>query len=231
MDRKRNTKTRGKRTLRQKTVTKIRSDAPSQIINLSRYKLCPPRVLVRLGYQNGYVLAHAAGSQTSKAWNANGCFDVDPSLGNLTFDGFDQWMALYGVYRTIRFIAKITAINNESFPVRISTCFFPQFTSSYPLTSWNNQRAIEHACLGAKGGIDRTVIRREISLAELVGVEAYEGDLQQYYGTTGTNPQSIASFNIGIAGFSSTFLTNGVSLALEYEMILELAHPEQIEQV
>lgn len=232
MNRKRNTKARGKRALRQNPSTKINNDNTSVIINLSRHKLCPPRLLVKLGFQQAFTIANPASGQASDYFYANGAFDIDPSVGNLTLDGFNQWMALYGVFRVTHFKAKITAVNREAFPVRIATGFFPATQTTFNPISWNNPHCIEHPALGPLTGMGRTQIVRNMDLAKLIGVAAYEGDLTQYYGTSAMNPSSLASFNIGINSFAvGDLLSNGVNIAIEMELVIELSYPIKIDQV
>jgi hypothetical protein len=165
-------------------------------------------------------------------YNCNGAFDVDPALGNVTMCGFNEWMALYGVFRVRNFAIKITAINNETFPVRIATGFFPQTQTAFTVSQWGNAHCVEHPCMGPATGMARTVIRRAINIDRLLGVRAGTGDLTQYYGTSSSNPGSITSFAIGVSSLAgANVLTNGVSLAIEIQMDLELSYPLKLTSI
>jgi hypothetical protein len=229
MNRKRNPKVRGRKTLRQKTSNQI-NDGVGPIVKLNSFNIVPPRALVRLRYMSPSNLTSASAA-TQKIWNCNGAFDVDPSVGNVTMCGFNEWMALYGVYRVIRFTVKCTAMNNEAFPVRIASGFFPQTQTTFTVSQWGNAHCVEHTCLGAITGVGRTKFRRSIDINRLLGVHASSGDLTQYYGTAASNPGSITSFAIGVSSMNGSVLTNGVSLAIELQMDLELSYPTKLTSI
>lgn len=221
MDRKRNTKARGRKTLRQK---------PSKI-NIERLPLIvPTKQIVRLGFQ-GIKAVTSGTTEGSAYYQINGLYDIDPSVGNLTVLGFDQWMGLYNVFQVKKVKIIVTASNNEAFPVRIASCFFPQSTSSYLRSQWLNEYGIEHETLGPLTGMGRTKFVRTMNLEKLVGVGAYRGDLQQYYGTTTSNPGSLLSFNLAAASMTASVLTNGVTFASTIFFEVELSYPKQIAQV
>lgn len=207
--------------------THVSDDHPSTIVNISKHLIVPPRMLIKLGY-NGNLLMTSASTGTFKQYYPNGCYDVDPSVGNVTLQGYNQWMAFYGAARVVHFKASITAANNESFPVRHSSAFFPKTVSAYSLNMWKNQYAKEHRTLGAELGMGVCKYVHQMSLSELQGTAAYEGDLQQYYATIATNPLSLLSFCIGIQTMTGDVLTNGVAFALDFEFTIELSLPEQL---
>lgn len=222
MNRQDNPKARGRKTLRQKTSKrKIPRGLPL---------IVPAKQIVKLGFEQHKVITSGT-TEGSVYYYANGAFDVDPSVANLTMIGFNQWMALYGVFRVLKFTAKVTAVNLEAFPVRIASCFFPATTSSYLRSQWLNEHGVEHETLGPLTGMCRTKFIRSIKMHDLIKVGAYSGDLSQYYGTSATNPTSLASFNIGAASMSASVLTNGVQLAVTILMEVELSFPIQLAQV
>lgn len=233
MDRKRNTKARGRKALRQNpSTTKIVRDSPSEIVNISRFRIAPPRMLVKLGFQEERTLANAASTNTSFRFTANGAFDIDPSVGNLTMNGFNQWLAIYSVYRVTHFRAKVTFNNLSSFPVRVATGFFPQTHFPFLNTEFlANQWCQEHKTLGPLTGMGNLKVSREISIAKLIGVEAYEGDLNQYYGTASTNPASLCSFNVAVYSIGGNLLPLGVSVVSDIEMVVELSYPTPLLQI
>lgn len=232
MNRKKNQKARGKRTLRQKTVTGIQRDNVAPIVNISRYRITPPRMLVKLGFQEERVLGNAGSTNTSFRFQCNGAYDVDPSVGNLTMNGFNQWMAIYSVYRVTHFKIKMMFNNLSSFPIRVATGFFPQTHFPFLSTEFSsNQWTKEHQTLGPLTGMGRLQVTRSISMAKLIGVEAYSGDLNQYYGTALTNPASLSSFNIAVYSVGGNLIPLGVSVVSEIEMIVELSYPTPLLQV
>jgi hypothetical protein len=226
---------RGKKTLRQKTSTetKIQADKLLNIVDISRFRICPPRMLVKLGYQTALTIANAASAQATKYYYANGAYDIDPSAGNLTMAGFNQWMAIYGVYRVVKVHYKMTFVNLELFPVRIATGFFPAASTTFLITQWNsNEHSKEHNTLGPLTGMGRTVVNRSMNMGRLFDIAAAEGDQNQYYGTSGTNPVTLGSFNISVASFTgANLLANGVGVSFEAEYDLELSFPTPLLQV
>lgn len=224
MNQKRNTKAKGKKTLRQKNNSQLAS------VDVSRFKMQPPKMIVKLGYQKALSVTSASTS-TSIYFNANGAYDIDPTVGNLTLAGFNEWMAIYGIFHVTKFRAKITAINNEVFPLRFATGFFPAFQTVFGTSSWNNLHCVEHPMLGSTAGMGRTTVIREINLRDLIHSANYDGDLNQYYGTSASNPASLTSFNIGLASVDGQALTNGAVFAIEIDLIIELSYPIRKTQV
>jgi hypothetical protein len=232
MDRKRNTKARGRKTLRQNSYTKIKGDNTSAIVNISRWRIAPPRMLVKLGFQEERTLANAASTNTSFRFTANGAYDLDPSVGNLTMNGFNQWMAIYGSYRVIHFKATLTFNNLSSFPIRIATGFFPQTHFPFLNTEFNsNIWCREEKTLGPLTGMGQLKVVRQVELAKLIGTAAYEGDLTQYYGTAASNPTSLASFNVAAYSTGGALMPLGVCIVTDIEMIVELSLPTPLLQV
>ncbi len=220
--RKNSPKVRGRKTLRQKTSKEPIYDSIPLIV--------PQKQTVRLGFQ-GIKTVTSGTTEGSVYYQVNGLYDIDPSVGNLTVIGFDQWMGLYNVFRVKKVTFIVTASNNEAFPVRIASCWFPQSTSSYLRSQWLNEHGIEHETLGPITGMGRTKFVRSCDLRKLIGVGAYDGDLQQYYGTTTSNPGSLISFNMAAASMSASVLTNGVTFASTIYFDVELSYPKQLAQV
>lgn len=216
-------KARGKKTLRKKT-----SNQRQRIRTLPL--IVPPKQVVRLGFEQ-HKLISSGTTEGSIYYYANGAYDIDPVAGNLTMIGFNQWMALYGVYRVLKFTAIVTACNLEAFPVRIASCFFPATTSSFLRSQWLNEHGREHKTLGPLTGESTVKFSRSIELDQLIKVGAYKGDLTAYYGTSATNPSSLASFNMAAATMSASVLGNGVQVAVTIFMDLELSFPIQLAQV
>lgn len=221
---KNNPKVRGRKTLRQKTSQR------KEIIYDSIPLVVPTKQTVRLGFE-GIKTVTSATTEGSVYYYANGLYDIDPSVGNLTVIGFNQWMSLYNVFRVKRVTFIVTASNNEAFPVRIASCFFPQSTSSYLRSQWLNLHGREHETLGPLTGMGRTKFIRSQDLDRLIGVDAVKGDLGAYYGTTSSNPNSLMSFNLAAASMSASVLTNGVTFAVTAYFEVELSYPAQLAQV
>jgi hypothetical protein len=215
-----------------RSMTRIAKDDPSAIVNISRWRITPPRMLVKLAFQEERTLANAGSTNTSFRFSANGAFDIDPSVGNLTMNGFNQWLAMYGVYRVVHFKCKNRFNNLCAFPVRVATGFFPQTHFPFLSTEFGaNQWCEEHQTLGPLTGQGRLSTTRQIEIAKLIGVEAYQGDLNQYYGTTSSNPTSLCSFNIAAYTTGGNLFVAGISVVSEIEMIVELSYPTPLLQV
>jgi hypothetical protein len=221
---------RGKRQQQTTSIIFRETEGQGPIINLTKWHPAPPRVLARLQYQTALTLSGAS-TQVARYFYPNGAFDTDPNVGNLTLNGFNEWSAFYGVNRVINFYAKITAVNLEAFPVRIATGFFPAAVTTMDITKWGSLHAVEHQMLGPLTGQCRSSFSRKMAMPTLIGTEAYSGDLTQYYGTSGSNPTSLASFNIQVASTSASLLANGVTLAVEFFYDIEFSYENRIGQV
>jgi hypothetical protein len=147
-------------------------------------------------------------------------------------NGFNQWMAIYSVFRVVRFSVTNRFSNLQAFPVRVATGFFPQTHFPFLKTEFgSNQWCQEEETLGALTGVGTSTVKRSVDIAKLIGVEAYEGDLNQYYGTLSSNPASLCSYNIAIVSTGGSLLNLGVSVVSEIEMIVELSYPTPLLQV
>jgi len=104
---------------------------------------------------------------------------------------------------------------------------FPFLSTEFGSNQWTK----EHQTLGPLTGMGRLTVTRQVEIAKLVGVEAYQGDLNQYYGTTSSNPTSLCSYNIAVYSTGGNLIPVGISVVSEIEMLVELSFPTPLLQV
>jgi hypothetical protein len=185
--------------------------------------------MVKLRWQGGGVIAGAGLTTTSKPFNCNGAYDVDPAVGGAVVNAFTEWMAIYGVYRVVTFDAKVNLANREAFPVRCASGFFPFVNSTFPNTEWGNVNSIEHRTMAPLTGNSVTKFRHKIDIDRLFGVNASIADLTNFYGTSATNPSTLGNFCIGIASMGAAeLLANGVNYGVTFDLTLELSFPQAL---
>ena len=201
-------------------------DTLSPAINLSRFLKTPPRMIVKLRWQGGGVLAAAGSGTASKPFNANGVYDVDPAVGGAAANGFAEWMTLYGVYRVLHVRAHVQFANREAFPVRCATGFFPSVNSAFPATEWGNTFCREHNVLGPLTGKGVTTATHAMDIDKLFDVNAVRGDLPNFYGTSASNPTTLGNFCIGVNSMGGAdLLVNGVNYGITLDYTMELSFP------
>jgi len=92
--------------------------------------ILPPSLVTKLKYIVARPLINVGINTASIQLNANGIFDVDPSLGSTAVPGFVEWTALFKKYRVVRVKSTCTFVNRESFPVLINLGFDRIFYSA-----------------------------------------------------------------------------------------------------
>lgn len=230
MDRKRNTKVRGRRTLRQKTF--IATQGPNgygyvpPTISLCPWISAPPSLEIKLRYNIERRL-NAAASYDSFGWNAGGMYDVDPSLGSTAMPGFVEWMALYNTYQVISARVNVAVTNlSATTPYELQFLFLQGTVAAGALvpTYYGNAYS-ETKMVSIAGGQDRAFYKKKINLADIVGAEQYWGEVSNYTGTAGTNPATPIQFVFGQSSPTGAS-SSGCCIAGYIEFIARLSAPK-----
>ncbi len=204
-------------------------DTLTPAINLSKFLKCPPRLIVKLRWQGGGVLAAAGSGTAYKPFNANGVYDVDPAVGGAAANGFNEWMAIYGLYRVLHCKATVQFANREAFPVRCATGYFPFVNSTFPATEWGNNYCREHAVLGPLTGKGVTSCVHSMDITKLFDNPSAQGDLPNFFGTSSTNPTTLGNFCIGVNTMGGAdLLANGVNYGICLDYTMELSFPQTL---
>lgn len=206
----------------------------AEIVHLERWRIQPPRVLVRLRWTKGGQIVSVGGNTTSVTFRPNGMFDVDPTVASTVIPGFTEWGALYGINRVLACRAKVMMSNYESFPVRVSSGYFPYVIAagSYNPTNYGN-RFCKDFELGPSNGMNTRTWYHDVNITELFGNASTVGDLERFYGTTGSNPATLCSLCLGAACVASgtVFTANGVTYAIDMDFIAEFSGASTLTQL
>jgi hypothetical protein len=137
----------------------------------------------------------------------NSLFDPDfTGTGGQPTD-FDQWMALYTRYRVLSCHIDIDVVNVTSVTY-VRACCAPSADSS-PTLTWNGIAGLRDAHIpsSARAGYVCNVSKTYL-VCDAFGIneEALMSE-NNYTGTAGTNPTSVAYLNIGIATSATTDVT------------------------
>jgi hypothetical protein len=223
MDRKRNEKARGKRTLRQKTVLERDIDLSGQTVNLTRWRICPPKILTRLQFVKSSFLTSAGGATTSLTMRPNGPYDVDPTVASTAIAGFTEWAAIYGVNRVLRCRVKCIVINLEAFPIVCGFGYFPFVLAAGAFThdEYGNKNCTQRFISPTLCGGDRAEYEGTMDLEKLFGIIT-KGDLTQFYGTSGSNPSTLSSWCLGIYSPTGALFTSGKGVAYNIRMEFDI---------
>lgn len=173
---------------------------------------------VRLKYVYQYVLTNIGGGSTGKTFNPNAAYDVDPSLGSTSTDGYDAYALLYTYYRVIGYRYTIEVVNNETSPV-IAYCFNTNTAvsgSALDLQAGGAYSAT--AMLGpANSGSSKHTFRGSVQCSKLLGSIEAETDASMRSLTTGV-PSDLLYLSVWAQTSTIGTLTNGVSYMVKITM-------------
>jgi len=185
--------------------------------------IMPPRIMTKLKYLVARNLQNAAGLTASIQLNANGVYDVDPSLGSTAVPGFVEFVAFYRRFRVLRVKSVCTFINNEGFPLVINLGFEPAFFAANAKLQTYYEMHGQRTQL-----IPRTQTARGVTLSmtrdalSVVGDPICQTELN-YSGTSGANPTALwytsiscSSTNVGLP-----LTANGVTIRWQVEFDVE----------
>jgi len=230
MDRKRNTKARGRKTLRQKSFrTRQGPNGYGYVpptVSLTRWISAPPSIEIKLRYNIDRRL-NAAAAYDSFGWYANGMYDVDPSVGSTAMPGFVEWMALYNTYQVISTRVNVAATNlSATTPYELEFLFLQGTVAAGSLlpTYYGNTQS-ETKMISIAGGQDRAYFQKTINMAEIVGADTYWGEVGNYTGTAGTNPATPIQFVFGIASPTGA-TSSGCCISGYIEFVARLSAPK-----
>jgi hypothetical protein len=148
-------------------------------------------------------------------YRGNDVFDPDPISGGESAYNFNDWAALYRRFRVISIKVQATIVNNEAFPVFVTSA--PSDTdiassvsdSEAVLDIGEMPYATRVKLLSPVGGMDRVNINKTIHWPKFIGNKAtYMADVT-YSALVTTNPQTILYYNFGITANSN--FVNGVT--------------------
>ncbi len=219
-------KRNGKRQRRHKRVRKARpenglftGDRSAQIIIPRQYRVATPSLITQLVFQSTLhnPLNNAGLTYASVRFRPTSAYDVDPVIGGTSMPGFNEWAAIYGKYRVLRFRAEIVAVNLElDFPLN-----FIVFPSNFDLganysqvqSQFGNSFA-KYRFLSPKGGQDRATIRTPWwSSRQIVGSDSVYLD-DDYASNTNASPVNNSYINVAIWTGNAVNLANGAGVQI-----------------
>jgi len=182
--------------------------------------IMPQSFITRLKYLSTSALVSVTDT-ASRQFNANGVYDVDPSLGSTSVSGFAELMAFYGRYRVRRAKISVDFINLDARPIICNVGFENQFftanTKNYPYFSEPNQisRLIAYNLGGAPV---RLTMERAMSVIR--GDQSVSND-NDYTGTVSTNPTTLIYASMAISDPGAVAITLGAYVRCELTFEVE----------
>lgn len=89
--------------------------------------ITPPSLVTKLKYIVNRQLSNVGFNTASIQLNANGVYDVDPSLASTAVPGFNEFATLYNKYRVKKVRSTCTFVNREAVPVLVNLGFDRDF--------------------------------------------------------------------------------------------------------
>jgi hypothetical protein len=187
-------------------------------ISLLPHLIRPPKVLVRLPFRKTGTMISVGGATTSISFTPNGIYDVDTTVASSKCTGFDEWIALYGVYRVIKCHVKVDVINYEAFPFTVACGFFPFVIAAGAFTQDKYQNKFcKETILSPSLGIDHGIFDQAVTMRNLFGISTV-GDLQQFYGTGASNPSTAGTWCLGCISPTGAVMTAGKGVVYDIRM-------------
>jgi hypothetical protein len=187
-------------------------DHGSEVVNLSKYVIQPYALTIRQRQAVDAVLYSAATTSQSRSWNMNGLYDFDPRVGGQSVKGFNQWMGLYNQYQVISVRLSGEFCNLETQPMHVFIVAHSNAISDNSVTKestgWRFSKYV--GLLSAKGGMDRLKFSMDVDLEDLLGNQNYWGTVNNYQGTSITNPATSMQFAVGCQTTTGVMAGGGV---------------------
>lgn len=165
----------------------------------------PKEFDTNLMYTTAQILSTTLSSETNKAFNVNGLYDVDPALGSANVAGFSELMAMYSIYRVIGYSYEVDMVNTQDFPVLVTLVNTnDSFGGTTGLAGYaGNQYTQQIILAGKNAGRSAHKFKASHAIQSIVGSGEVELD-DQFTGTVGTNPSRLVRLAIGIFAFGNT---------------------------
>ncbi len=219
---KRNTKAKGKKNLRQKSSNGMQETK----VLVSRHLVIPNRAIVKLSYL-AYGQLSSAGFGNSASWNCNGAFDFDPVLGSPGLLGLQEWMAFYAKYRVLscRARGRVSSIEGTN-PLQVAHGYFPAVIAAgaFTPTRYRNTHC-RNTIVGCRTANADYNFDHYLRMDHLFDKEAYHGD-ESYRGTASSNPAILGSFCLSTYTVTGGVLTNGIGYKIDFDIEVELTEPK-----
>jgi hypothetical protein len=184
--------------------------------------IVPPSLVTKLKYIVSRILNNAGFNTASIQLNANGVFDVDPSLASTAVPGFAEYATLYNKYRVKKVRSTCTFVNREAFPVIINLGFDRDFYSANSKTQASfeseNQKTMILPANQSGSPITLRMVRTD---AQMIGDLEAEGSANWANFVTG-NPASLffTSIAASVANLGAVFVL-GLVVRWEVEFDVE----------
>ena len=141
---------------------------------------------------------------------ANNVFDANPLILTSSVPGFTELASLYERFRVRACKVKLTACNQEAFPVvvmTIPTNYDIAGSLSHPfLQELLDNPYCKYKALSAKGGQDKCTISNYITMERLFGTKNVKTD-EAYAGYDSANPGIMGFMNLCVYSMNATNFT------------------------
>jgi hypothetical protein len=185
----------------------------------------PTKIRTKLRYIDQTIINNAGLPSASLRYIANGLYDVDPRLASAAIPGFAELMAIYQNYRVDSCRTVCQLVSKESFELAACTAFnattifsTDTFTPLYYGNKFSKQKLLPR-----NGQMTSTIVN-QVNMSELWGDVSYYGSADNFMGTPATNPSQNLNFNIGISAPTGGSLSNGATLYMTMEFVVEFSN-------
>jgi len=113
-----------------------------------------------------------AGVSVAELWNPNALFQPLASGPTGLVPGYLAWSRLYGFYRVLSYEYVVNFVNTEAFPVAVYVLNTNNTPGTVPPLSLAANPFSQRKVLSAKGGMDRCIFRKRVTMCDLLGSEA-----------------------------------------------------------
>lgn len=193
--------------------------------------IIPPSLVTRLRYIVNRNINNAGIQAASIQLNANGVYDVDPSLASTAVPGFNEFAALYQKYRVLKVKTSCTFVNREAFPILCNLGFDRSFYAAnakvLAFYESENQKTQILPSAQSSVGPSNTLSMSKTSM-EMIGDMEGEGSANWANFVNG-NPASLYYCSIAISGQNiGAALVLGAVVRWETEFDVEFYLPKNL---
>jgi hypothetical protein len=180
--------------------------------------IMPPRIMTTMKYVSARNLVNAAGVTASMQFNANGIYDIDPSVASTAIPGFNEFIGFYNRYKVHRVKSTCVFINNEAFPILVNMGFEPTPFAANAKTQgyyeMHNQKTALVPRTQTAAGIKLFMIKRGI---DVVGDPVVFGSLG-YTGARASNPTSLWFVSVSCSTTNTGLPLTAAGITLRWEL-------------
>lgn len=192
---------------------------------LANPSLFPARRVGTMVYDTILALVPAATSLAYNTYRANSVYDPDFTGVGTTAVGYTSMAALYNRYRVIRTTVHITATTGSALPSTVFLIATPVNTVGTSYSAIMSQKYVwtrQLSTLNSGGWQHRVRFPTHTIYGTTKAAVLSEDD---FAGITGSNPNNVVFFHVGVYNNTGTAFTAQVQLLLRFSFVVEWSLP------